>query len=69
MNNPFFVTNAPIAVLDVLWAEASGRSGVTNVAWNAAVVGGIITSLGEGSSEAAIEGKFWVETHERAWSA
>ena len=61
VDNSFFVTNAPIAALDVMWAEASGRSGVTNVVWNAAVVGGIVTGLGEGASEAAIEGKFWVD--------
>lgn len=70
MNNPSFVTIAPPEVLEVAWAEESGRSGVTNVAWNAATVGGIVTGLGEGASEATIEGKFWAdgETEPATWT-
>ena len=61
VNNKSFVTLAPPEVLEVAWAEESGRSGVTNVAWNAAAVGGIVTGLGPGATEATIEGKFWAD--------
>ena len=61
VKNENFVTFVPPDVLEVSWAEDAGRSGVTNVAWNAAAVGGIVTGLGEGASEASIEGKFWVD--------
>ena len=59
--NSAFVILAPPEVLEVAWAEDSGRSGVTNVAWNAAAVGGIVTGLGPGATEGTIEGKFWAD--------
>jgi hypothetical protein len=68
--NSAFVIPAPPDVLTVAWAEGSGRSGVTNVAWNAAAVGGVVTGLGPGATEATIEGKFWAdgENEPAAWT-
>ena len=68
--NSAFVILAPPEVLEVAWAEDSGRSGVTNVAWNAAAVGGVVTGLGPNATEGAIEGKFWAdgETEPAVWT-
>ncbi|MBQ6103484.1 MAG: DUF2341 domain-containing protein, partial [Kiritimatiellae bacterium] len=70
VNNASFVTVAPPEVLTVAWAEDSDRFGVTNVAWNAAAVGGVVTGLGEGATEATIQGKFWAdgETEPAVWT-
>ena len=70
VNNVSFITVAPLEMLEVTWAENPERAGVTNVAWNAAVVGGQITGLGEGATGGTIKGKFWAdgETEPANWT-
>ena len=46
VNNENFVTIAPPDVLEVEWAEGSGRVGVTNIAMHAVVVGGVVSGFG-----------------------
>ena len=57
--NASFVTVAPVEVLDVTWAEGAGISGVTNVTWNSAVIGGAVTELGADLT-CIVKGKFWL---------
>ena len=61
VNDANFVTIAPPESLTITWAEHSGMTGVTNVTWGTAVVGGIVTKLDENATGCAIEGKFWAD--------
>jgi hypothetical protein len=61
VNNEQFVTIAPPDVLEVTWAESAEMTGVTNVTWSGAVVGGTVTSLDENATGCTIEGKFWID--------
>ena len=57
--NENFVTIAPPDALEVAWATASERIGVTNVTLHAAVVGGVVAGLGPNATDCTIQGKFW----------
>ena len=61
VNDKNFVTNAPPDTLEVKWAAASGRTGVTNVAAHAATVGGVVEGLSSNATDCTIQGKFWKE--------
>ena len=61
VNNEAFVTIAPPDALGIEWAEAAGRIGVTNVAMNAVVVGGVVSDFGSNTTACKIQGKFWRE--------
>ena len=59
VDNESFITIAPPDALEVTWAEASGRIGVTNVTLHAAVVGGVVSGFGSNTTACVIQGKFW----------
>lgn len=54
--------------LVIHWSGNAEQPGVTNVAWNAVIVGGAVESVGDDPS-CSLEGKFWVygETEPTEW--
>ena len=59
VNNENFIQLAPPDALEIAWASASGRIGVTNVTVNAAAVGGVVAGLGPNTTDCTVQGKFW----------
>ena len=67
VDNPDFVTIVPPEALAIEWADASGKTGLSHVSYDYAVVEGTVLSLGEAAS-CSIQYKVWSGDEPGGWS-